>query len=310
MQNKYLTLFDLAPIGYFTIDKIGVIQEVNLTGANLLSVERKYLIKIPFSRYVATAYQDVFYSHRKQLFETKIQQTCELKLVNNGTQFHAQLESIVVPDSEGNFSQFRTAITDISERKRAEEAIQESNRRLEETLDELKATQQRVIQQEYLRAPEQLVGSVAHYFNNALTAIWDYSNLLLMVPEILDDREKVNSCLELIRAVAKEAGRVVSRLREFCRQREEGETFDINQLVKQTIKLTQPMWKAQARLGGITINMETYLNKVPLINGNETVLQEGLSNLIFNAVDAMKESGTITFHTRSDGTDVFLEAIF
>ncbi|MBC8234391.1 PAS domain S-box protein [bacterium] len=131
-RNKYFGLFDLAPIGYFTIDKNGIIMDVNLTGANLLGVERKYLIQSLFPRYIAANYLDMFYSHQKRLFETETPQTCELKLMKrNGTQFYVQLESIVVQGAEGNSTQCRTAVLDITKRRRAEEAFQVSHRFLE-----------------------------------------------------------------------------------------------------------------------------------------------------------------------------------
>lgn len=126
LRDKYFNLFNFAPVGYFTIDKNGIILEANLTGANLLGVEgRRDLIKKSFSCYVAEDYQDVFYSHRKRLFKTSESQVCELKLVKKyGVQFYARLKSSVVKDSEGNFSQFRTAITDITENKQKNEKLE------------------------------------------------------------------------------------------------------------------------------------------------------------------------------------------
>ncbi len=123
-RNRYSDLYDFAPIGYFTFDKSGLIIDVNLTGAHKLDVERSFLIKKPFSLYIAPDSKDVFYSHLRQVFKTESRQTCELKLVDkNRTQFDAQLESLLVQDSQGNFSRCRTAISDITERKRAEEVI-------------------------------------------------------------------------------------------------------------------------------------------------------------------------------------------
>ncbi len=92
---------------------------------NKLGVERSFLIKKLLSFYVASSSRDVFYQHLRQVFKTEgARQTCELKLVDkNRNQFDAQLESLLVQDSEGNFSRCRTAISDITERKRIEEAI-------------------------------------------------------------------------------------------------------------------------------------------------------------------------------------------
>ncbi|MCX9011351.1 MAG: PAS domain S-box protein [Candidatus Methanoperedens sp.] len=121
-RSKYADLYDLAPISYFTFDKNGIILEVNLTGATKLGVERGFLIKKPFSFCIVPDSRDVFYSHLQQVFRTRTQQTCEIKLVGKGgIQFDAQLESLLVQDSEGKSSQCRTVIIDITGHKRAEE---------------------------------------------------------------------------------------------------------------------------------------------------------------------------------------------
>ena len=126
-RSKYVDLYDFAPAGYFTIGNKGMILEVNLTGAGMLGVERRYLIGKPFSHFITSDTQDVFYCHREKLFETKAPQTCELKLKEkNGVDFHAQLGSMVVRDAEGNFNQLRIAITDITLIKRAEQTAQDA----------------------------------------------------------------------------------------------------------------------------------------------------------------------------------------
>ena len=188
--------------------------------------------------------------------------------------------------------------------------LRNSNRRLEETLAELGATQQQIIQQERLRALGQLASGIAHDFNNNLTPILGFTDVLLDSPESLDDKESVRYYLTLINTAAKDASNVVSRLREFYRHREEDEimmSININQLVKQTIELTQPKWKDQAQANSITIDIEADLQEVPLISGNKEELREVLTNLILNAVDAMPQNGTITLRTRFEGKQVVLE---
>jgi PAS domain S-box-containing protein len=128
-HNRYFDLYDFAPIGYFTFDKRGLILEVNLTGANKLGIERRNLIKKPFSLYVAPDHKEAFYSLLREVFDTETQMTRELRLLNkNGSQFDVLLDSMPVLDSEGNLLA-RTAISDFTERKRADDALQESEYR-------------------------------------------------------------------------------------------------------------------------------------------------------------------------------------
>ncbi len=119
-RDRYSDLYDFAPVGYFSFDKNGLIMEVNLTGAKKLGVERNFLIKKPFSLFITIISKDVFYLHLRQVFSTGVRQTCELKLVDKkGVKFDVLLESLAV--QEGNHC--RTAMSDITDRKKAEEAI-------------------------------------------------------------------------------------------------------------------------------------------------------------------------------------------
>ncbi len=123
-RSKYSDLYDFAPVGYFTFDKNGLIPEVNLTGAELLGVERSSLINQYFSHYVNRDDQDILYAHIKQVFQTRARLTCQIELMGkNTTKFYAQLDSIAVKDSKGNFSHCRTAVSDFTDRKQAEEKI-------------------------------------------------------------------------------------------------------------------------------------------------------------------------------------------
>lgn len=199
---------------------------------------------------------------------------------------------------------------DISNRKRAEEELRESNRKLVEALDELEATQRQVVQQERLRALGEMASGIAHDFNNALMPVVGYSDMLLTSPEILDDREQTLRFLENVRTAAEDAREVVKRLREFYRHRDEDELLlqiDLNQIINEALSLTQPKWKEQAQASGKTITIDTDLGQVPTTLGNETELREMLTNLIFNAVDAMPERGTIRVRTRLDGEHIVLE---
>ena len=216
----------------------------------------------------------------------------------------------VISDESGQSVEIVGSWADITERKRAEEALVESNRRLEEALTELKTTQRQVLQQERLRAVGQMASGIAHDFNNALMPILGYSELLLDQPKHLDDKEKVAHYLHTINTAAQDAASVVRRLREFYRIRQENETFlpvDLNRLVEEAITLTQPRWKDQALASGITIGTKTELQPVPRAAGNEPELREVLTNLIFNAADAMPQGGTLTVRTRPEADRIVLE---
>lgn len=199
---------------------------------------------------------------------------------------------------------------EVRERIRMEEALRASNAQLEEALGQLRETQANVIQQERLHALGRMASGIAHDFNNALAPILGFSELLVKRPELLSDVPKLKNYIEIINASATESAKVVSRLREFYRYRDEAEVFgpvSIPELVHEAIRLTEPRWKDQALGEGTDIRIRTDLAEVPTVSGNEAELREMLANLLFNAADAIRESGTITVSTRFEDDQVILE---
>ena len=165
---------------------------------------------------------------------------------------------------------------------------------------ELHRTQRHIIEQERLNAVGKMASGLAHDFNNALVPISGYAEMLLEHPEILQDAAKSTRYLKLIMTGVEDAASVVSRLREFYRKREEGETYrplSLNQMVEQAVALTRPRWRDEALGSGRTILVEADMRPVPRILGSESEMREMLANLIFNAVDAMPEGGLIRLRT-------------
>jgi len=127
-RARYFDLYDLAPVGYCTISEKDLILEVNLTAAAMLGVVKEALIKQPFSQFIQKEDQDIYYLHRKQLYETVMPQECDLRIVRNDkATLWVNLTATAVKD-EDDAPVYRVIIKDISDRKRAEEKIQELNR--------------------------------------------------------------------------------------------------------------------------------------------------------------------------------------
>jgi PAS domain S-box-containing protein len=110
-RKKYAELYDFSPIGYFTLDKRGLIVEVNLTGANMLGLDRRLLINKPFSAFVDKSDAPVFQLHHTNVFKELCHLTCEIKLKRkDGTKFSSHLQSIAVEDAAGNLNHCRTSV--------------------------------------------------------------------------------------------------------------------------------------------------------------------------------------------------------
>ena len=192
----------------------------------------------------------------------------------------------------------------LQKHKQAATELLDSNRQLTEALTAVRQMQQQVVQQANLRVLGQMAAGIAHDFNNALAPIIGFSELLLKHPEKVADQQLVVKYLQYINTCGTDAARVVRQMREFSRQRatvEDYRPLDINKLVRQTIEHTQQRWKDQAQATGRTIQIVTDLLPVQQITGEESAIRELLTNLIFNAVDALPAGGTITLGTMLDG---------
>jgi len=120
-RNRYSDLYNFAPIGYFTLNRNGLILEANYKGGELLGANRGFLLKKPFYLYVFKRDWPLFHAHRRNLFKEGKRQLCEIRLQTKaGIPFYAQMESILIEDpSMGPVC--RTVISDITLRKQADE---------------------------------------------------------------------------------------------------------------------------------------------------------------------------------------------
>ena len=126
-RAKYFDLYNLAPVGYFSISERGVIVEANLTAATLLGMERSALPGQPFTKFIIPGDQDAHYRLKKQLFKTGKPQTCEVRMARqDGALFWARLEAAVDGDAESGSPVYHAVIIDINESRMAEDALRES----------------------------------------------------------------------------------------------------------------------------------------------------------------------------------------
>jgi PAS domain S-box-containing protein len=122
-RARYFDLYNLAPVGYCTLSEPGLILEANLTAATMLGVAMGALGKQPITRFILREDQDIYYLHRKHLFETGESQVCELRMVKkNGAPFWARLEATVAQGADGA-PVGRVVMSDITERKGAEKVL-------------------------------------------------------------------------------------------------------------------------------------------------------------------------------------------
>ncbi|MDP7448055.1 MAG: histidine kinase dimerization/phospho-acceptor domain-containing protein, partial [Candidatus Latescibacteria bacterium] len=159
---------------------------------------------------------------------------------------------------------------------------------------------EQLAQAEKLRALGEMAAGVAHNFNNLLTVVVGNAELISLhedVPEPI--RQDTLRILES----ARRCSAIVRRIQTFGRPIDMADVdhVDLCQVVTDIVDITSPKWRTEPQLSGRHVEVELDLQPVPPILSQGSAWEEILSNLIFNAVDAMPEGGTISLSTRLDG---------
>jgi two-component system cell cycle sensor histidine kinase/response regulator CckA len=302
-RDRYSDLYDFAPVGYFTLSEKGLILEANLTSATMLRAERGRLIKRPLTRFIASEDQDIYYFHRKQLFETQAPQVCELRMVRkDGSQFWARMEAIVAQARTETLDSARDKLGRSARTERSRSARTERSRSDSESdtpvcrvtvsdITERKELEAQLRHVQKMESIGRLAAGIAHDFNNLLTPIGGFAELLLgKAPE----GSKQHEYLRQIKVAARRAADLTGQLRLFTRQmRGERRSVQLNSLVEETCDL---LAHSISKKIAIELRLEPELW---VVEADPSQLSQVLMNLGVNARDAMLEGGTLTLETRN-----------
>jgi len=128
--RQYTDLYDFAPVGYFALARDGAIHQVNLTGANLLGVERDKLIGRRFGIFLSPQSRTDLSTLLEKVFGSQQKETCEVALQKDGTvPLWVHIEATASEDGQG----CRAAVVDVSELKRTEQALRISEEKFMKT---------------------------------------------------------------------------------------------------------------------------------------------------------------------------------
>jgi PAS domain S-box-containing protein len=208
-RDRYADLYEFAPVGYLTLDRDGKVLEANLTAAALLGVEQREFTGANISRYVEREDQDDYYLHRQLALDSEEKQTCEIRMQRgDATQLAVRLESIAF--GTGQSRRLRTALIDITEKKRIEEALQRLNEQLEQRVVEqtgeisLLATAISNLGEGVLITSDDLdwPGPLIIFVNEAICRITGYTKqeLIGQSPRILQGNDSDRTTLDWMKA--------------------------------------------------------------------------------------------------------------
>jgi PAS domain S-box-containing protein len=287
-RARYFDLYDLAPVGYFTLSEQGLILEVNLTAATLLGVVRGALVKKLLTKFIFPEDQDIYYRHRKLLFETHsassgqagAPQVFELRLVKkDAAPFWVRIDATAAQDPSTSSGQgadgaplCRATMIDITDRKQIEAEIRKMNDELEQRVRgrtaQLEASNKEL---------EAFSYSVSHDLRAPLRSIEGFSQALLEeYRENLDETGK--NYLDRVCEAAKRMGMLIddtlklSRVAWFDFQ---CEAVDLSRMVRAILQTTQQTSSDRA--------VDVIIPEGIIVQGDPHLMKIALGNLLDNA---------------------------
>jgi PAS domain S-box-containing protein len=289
-RTRYFDLYDVAPVGYVTVSEPGAILEANLTAATLLGVPRVALVNRQLTASILPADQDIYYRHRKRLFETREPQVCELRLVRpDGKPFWARLDATVARDGATGPPLGRLTMSDITERRQAE-AIQ-------------RQTQEQLVMASRLASLGRLASGVAHEINNPLTVVIGGAQMLME----RDIPEDIREDLFLITDSAQCVAGIVQGLLVFARQSAPGREYvNINALLSRVLRIQAH----EMKIHDIEVTTR-FAPDLPWTMVDVGQIQQVFLNTIVNADQAMvKAHNGGHFLIKTEQVDDFIRVTF
>jgi PAS domain S-box-containing protein len=279
-RARYFDLFDLAPVGYFTLSEQGLILEANLTAAGLLGVERRDLVKKPLTRFILPEDQDIYYRHRKQLFETGTPQVYDLRVLRaDADPFWVRLETTEAQDANGA-SVCRAVMSDITVRKQAEEKLAELDRR-----------------------KDQFLAMLSHELRNPLAPILNAVQLLQLQKGQNSVQQKALAIIErqvgqLTHLVGDllEVSRAITGRIQLCQ-----EQVAVSSIVERAVETARPL--IDQRRHELTVS----LPPDPIwLYADASRLEQVVTNLLTNAAKYTNEGGHIWLSAQQEGDKAVL----
>ena len=205
------------------------------------------------------------------------------------------------------FLTYRTYLKNVE--TSAAQAAQAENhvKELSHYIAEQERIREQFSQMEKLSALGELASGVAHDFNNTLAGILGRAQLL----QRTNDPEKIKRGLDIIIKTAEDGAKTVKRIQDFARQRRDHdfELVSVDQILLDASEITRPRWKNCAEASNIHITLDLQIGSNAMVMGDDSELREVLVNMVFNAIDAMPEGGTLTLSTRTVNDSVVIKVV-
>ncbi len=271
-QTQYFELYELAPVGYLTLNEKGLILKSNLTASELLGVKKSVIDKQPLSQFVAPDHQDTYYLFFRQLLADLNKHICEVCMLKpNGNIFWATLEAHAIKDQASGALLVRCVLSDFTKRQQAEQKERELRKQNEQLLK--------------LQVVNQTIAAVAHDLNQPLCAATSYINAAQnLLRKENNVPAKATYALDQTTQQIQRASQVIQNLLSFLHSGETVvEPIDLNQMVRTVVNKVKQDTSVHTFLVSLKLAQE-----LPKVASNALQLDMILGNLLRNAIEAME----------------------
>jgi PAS domain S-box-containing protein len=282
LKGRYFELYDLAPVGYLTLNEQGRIREANLTAATMLGMVRSTLLKIPMLQFIVPEDKNVYILQRNRAIEAGKLQDWEMRMLRaDGTPFWAQLQAAPAHNGE-----YLVTFSDISERKRAERELYQSKAEAES------ANAANI-------AKSQFLANMSHEIRTPMNGVIVMAQLLERTTLTEEQRQYVTALMLSGRNLVQ----LLSDILDFSKIEAhkvdlETSDFDLQAEMTGTVNILSPF----AQEKGLEL-VSLIDPDVPLsLRGDASRLRQIINNLVGNAIK-FTAKGSISLHIRKDAED-------
>jgi len=292
VRDRYADLFELAPLGYVTLDRDGIIEEINAAGLLLLGIRDRHVAQGPFSLFIAHEDRPAFHSHLRILESAAERSQTEVRLrARSGQETrYVQAYSRRWAERETGQTRYLTALLDVTERRRAEE-----DRRNTEVARRELAEEERAMHAAN-QAKDRFLAALSHELRTPLTPIMLALDVLAERHDLLPD---VKSTLRMVRRNVDQEARLIDDLLDVTRIAHdklhcERSILDLHGVLRDVYAL----FKDEARAAGLTLTIDLAA-EAAFVLGDSVRLRQVVSNLLRNAFRHTPANGRIALRSET-----------
>jgi len=257
--ERFVDLYDFAPVGYVTLDHRGTIRALNLSGATLLGEDRAALIGRPFRFFLANA-QTLFPDFLDRVFSGREKESCEMTLLSPGkTPRTVRIEALASSSGE----ECRAAIIDVTESRQKDFLLIAQNR---------------------LAAMGEMINNIAHQWRKPLNTLGlTIQQLLLSYDQGALDRGALEESIQKSMGLIKHMSQTIDDFKNYFKTDKEKVQFKVQEVVARALLLLKE------NCSSLEVQIQVIDNDGKSIYGYPNELLQALLNILINAIDALME---------------------